>query len=176
MCNKFKKTTGKLGIVNDFILKCQLVGFQIHKKSEETLMGINSEDSKSDDNSESDDDDEEKDKEDEGGSPAITNFTVTQNNGELLFAYSSNIDINYYEISYNESNGGTVNGGDGYRFTTSQPASEIKSIQGLNVYTNWSYLFFIRGIGTNNTTMTWLRPKTITSDWITLPSHIYIKC
>lgn len=103
-----------------------------------------------------------KDKEDEGGSPAITNFTVTQNNGELLFAYSSNIDINYYEISYNESNGGTVNGGDGYRFTTSQPASDIKSIQELNVYTNWSYLFFIRGIGTNNTTTEWFGPVYVT--------------
>ena len=42
----------------------------------------------------------------------------------------------------------------------------------------WRWIEFAepgQQLGTNHTNMTWLRPRT-TSDWITLPSHTYIKC
>ncbi len=59
MCNKYKKPTGKSGDENDFILKCQRVQRQIHKKSEAAVMGVNSQDSKSDEDSDGNSADEE---------------------------------------------------------------------------------------------------------------------
>src|SRR5690554_529454 len=94
----------------------------------------------------------------------ITSFNIQQDSNQLIFSYTANEEVLYYEITYDYTSNHynpNNNGSNGNGFTTSDLNSTQKSIQELHLNPSDSFMFYIRAIGNNNVRSEWFGPKVL---------------
>lgn len=99
-----------------------------------------------------------------GNSLEVTSFNIQQESSQIIFGYTANEEVLYYEITYDYASSNynpNSQENTNYTFSTSDLNSTQKSIQELSLYPSESYVFYVRAVGNNNVRSKWFGPKSL---------------
>lgn len=94
--------------------------------------------------------------------PEVTDFTVTQNAGEILFTYNCGEGATYLELSYDLSSNILSLPDNGNRETIIDFNSTTKTLDELSLVTGETYSFYIRSVTEKGKSSEWTGPQSIT--------------